>query len=542
MSQARPTPTAVRRPNFLFVMTDQQQAGHLGCYGQRQLATPGIDAIARHGVVMERAYVAAPICMPNRSTLLTGRMPSVHGVRHNGISLPLGSVTFPELLAAAGYRTAMVGKSHLQNFSGVPAMRVGEPHAPGALPPPPQLREALRSQPGDYLQEDVARWRGDDDFDLALPFYGFQQVDLAVGHGDEVDGHYGRWLRERAPELDRERLGDPRRRGPGLQLEQSWETCLPEELYPTSWVAERTIARLREYARQPDTPFFLYCSFPDPHHPFTPPGRYRRLFDPADMNLPQSWYQTDGEAPPHVRWLRGERDAGRAVRHSPAAYACTEREAREALALSFGMITMVDDAIGRILAELGRTGLAGETIVVFTTDHGEFLGDHQLMLKGPIHYQSLIRTPLIWADPRAPAGHGRRSTALCGTVDLARTVLDAAGVAPFNGMQGRSLAAGIAGADEPGCDAVLVEEEGQRTFFGFDRPVRMRSLLTQRHRLSVYDGVPWGELYDLVEDPHEMRNLWDEPAARELRHALFERALRAMMSATDTSPLPTHLA
>lgn len=542
MSEARATTVAGRRPSFLFILTDQQRADHLGCYGQQQLATPNIDAIARRGMTMDRAYVAAPICMPNRSTLLTGRMPSVHGVRHNGIALPLESVSFPDLLAADGYRTAMVGKSHLQNFSGEPALRLAEPLAPGVAPPPARFREAVPRQPGDYLQEDAARWRASDDFDLALPFYGFQQVDLAVGHGDEVDGHYGRWLRERAPELDRGRIGDPRRSGPGLELQQSWVTRLPEELYPTSWVAERTIARLQEYAREPEVPFFLYCSFPDPHHPFTPPGRYRDLFDAADMSLPRSWHQAEHETPPQVRWLRHERDAGRAIRHSPAAYACTEREAREALALSFGMVTMVDDAIGRILATLEQTGLAAETIVVFTTDHGEFLGDHQLMLKGPIHYQSLIRTPLIWADPRDPGRHAERSAALCGTVDLARTVLDAAGVGPFNGMQGRSLAPMLRGSAEAGCDAVLVEEEGQRTCYGFDRPVRLRSLVTQRYRLSVYDAVQWGELYDLVEDPYEMRNLWDEPSLREVRHALVERMMRAMMSATDTSPLPTHLA
>lgn len=531
-----------RRPNFLFLLTDQQRADHLGCYGHRQIRTPNIDAIARRGVAMDSAFVASPLCMPNRSTLLTGRMPSVHKVRHNGIALPLESVTFPDLLAAAGYGTAMVGKSHLQNFSGVPAMRTGEPIAPGTAAPPAQLREALRAMPGDYLQEDAARWRAGDDFDVIVPFYGFQQVDLAVGHGDEVDGHYGRWLRARAPELDRARIGDPRRSGPGLTLQQSWVTALPEDLYPTTWVAERAIARLEDFARRPDAPFFLYCSFPDPHHPFTPPGHYRDLFDPADMTLPESWCQTEAQAPPHVRWLRRERDAGRALRHSPAAYACTEREAREALALSFGMITMVDDAIGRILGALGRLGLADNTIVVFTTDHGEFLGDHQLMLKGPIHYRGLIRTPLVWADPRDAARHGARSEALCGTIDLARTVLDAAGVAPFNGMQGRSLVPVLGGAADATHDAVLIEEEGQRIYFGFDQPVRMRSLVTHRYRLSVYDGADWGELYDLEEDPHEIRNLWNEAAMRETRHALVERLSRAMISATDFSPLPTHLA
>lgn len=243
-----------------------------------------------------------------------------------------------------------------------------------------------------------------------------------------------------------------------------------------------------------------------------------------------------------MRWLRRERDEGRAVRHSPAAYACSEREAREALALSFGMITMIDDEVGRVLEAVQRCGLADDTVVVFTTDHGEFLGDHQLMLKGPIHYQSLIRTPLIWADPRASDLHGRRSAALCGTLDLARTVLDAARVASCNGMQGRSLGSVLDGERDRLYEAVLVEEEGQRTSLGFDRPVRVRSLVTDRHRLSVYDGVPWGELYDLVDDPNEMENLWDAPRMREIRAGLMEQMLREMIAATDCSPLPAYLA
>lgn len=532
-----------RRPNFLVIVTDQQRADHLGCYGHPQVRTPALDGLARRGVAMDRAYVASPVCMPNRATLMTGRMPSAHGVRCNGIPLSLDAVTLPDLLAAAGYRTAMVGKSHLQNFTGLPPQLVARPEDRCGTPPPPALAEAVRGHADhDHNQEDLARWRRDDGFDLRLPFYGFQQVDLAIGHADEVDGHYGRWLRERAPELDRDRLGDPRRRGPGLELQQSWQTRLPEELYPTTWVAERTIARLHECAADAGRPFFLYCSFPDPHHPFTPPGRYRDMFRPADMPLPASWHADATGRPPHVRWLHAQRDAGRAVRHTPALYACSEREAREAMALTFGMIAMIDDAVARILEALAGLALAEDTVVVFTTDHGEYLGDHQLMLKGPIHYQSLIRTPLLWADPRRPAVHGQRRQALTGTLDLARTVLDASGVAPFNGMQGRSLLPVLDGVDRPHHDAVLVEEDTQRTFLGFEAPVRMRTLVTDRHRLSVYRGVDWGELYDLHDDPQELVNRWHDPGCRRLRGGLIQRLVQVQMDHADDSPLPSHMA
>lgn len=526
------------RPNFLFIITDQHRAQDLGCYGNRIVRTPNIDAIASRGSILDRAYVASPACMPNRSSLLTGRLPSLHGARSNGIALPLDAVTFPEVLHAAGYRTALVGKSHLQNFTGLKALVRQEAAPAGHVAPPVELAEARARLAGDYLQEDTRRWREDDDFELKLPFYGFEQVDLAVGHADEVDGHYGRWLRATAPEMDAARHAS-RRTPPGRQLAQAWDTVLTEALYPTTWVADRAIARIKEFAAQPEKPFFLYCSFPDPHHPFTPPGRYRDLYAPDDMPLPESWVQED--VPRHVQWLHQERDAGRAVKHTPALYACTEREAREATALTYGMITMLDDAIGRLVDALEHAGVAHNTVIVFTTDHGEYLGDHQIMLKGPIHYQSLIRTPLIWSDPTAAGTQVKRSQALTGTLDLARTILDRAGVQAPNGMQGRTLLPVLAGAERADED-VLIEDEVQRTYLGFDTPVRMRTLVTRRYRLSVYAGSDWGELYDLEGDPLEMRNLWNDASHAAVRSELFERLARRMLDAGDRSQAPTHMA
>jgi arylsulfatase A-like enzyme len=316
---------------------------------------------------------------------------------------------------------------------------------------------------------------------------------------------------------------------------------VPEELYTTSFVAEETIMALRDYAAAGDRPFFLQCSFPDPHHPFTPPGRYWSMFDPADMRLPASFRPADNRTPPHVRWLHAQRDAGKAVKHTPAVFACTEREAREAMALSFGSIAMIDDAIGRVLGELARLGLAENTVVVFTTDHGDFLGEHQLMFKGPLHFDGIVRNPFIWADPQAPAG-GRRSGAFCQAQDIPVTILERAGLAPFNGVQGRSLLPLVGGGEAPGRDCVLIEEEGQRTYLGFDRRVRVRTLIDGRWRLSVYDGAAWGELYDRRDDPHEMANLWDDSGYAAARAEMTEKMARAMLAASDTSPHPIAIA
>jgi len=524
-----------RPPNFLFIITDQQRADHLGAYGNPIVRTPHIDSLARGGFRAEHFYVATPICMPNRATLMTGRLPSVHGVRHNGIELSLEETTFVDVLREAGYLTALVGKGHLQNITGAPPQW---PPDPGERLP----REARRRGANGYGQELGSTWEADPDHELSLPYYGFETVDLSIRHADQQYGHWRRWLRAQVKDAD-ELIG-PEHAIPAPEFEltkcrQAWRTRVPEELYPTSWITERTAAALRDGAKG-DKPFFIQCSYPDPHHPFTPPGTYWNMYPPEDVPLPPSFRAAHHDLPPHVQWLHRHRDSGTAVKHTQALFACSEREAREAIALNYGSISLIDDGVGRLLAELERLGEADNTIVIFTSDHGDFLGDHQLLLKGPIHYAGLVRTPFIWKDPAMPTP--RASTALVQAVDLAPTVLARAGVAPFNGIQGKSLLPLIGGGEETLRDEVLIEEEGQRTYLGFPGRVRTRSLVTARHRLSVYDGVSWGELYDRSEDPHETANLWDDAGAKKLRAELIERLARRMLACSETSPYPTALA
>lgn len=523
----------MERPNFVFFITDQHRADHLGCYGNRELRTPAIDGLAARGWTADRAYVAAPICMPNRSSLMTSRMPSVHGVRHNGIPLALESTTFVDALRCAGWQTALVGKAHLQNMSGLEALW---PSREERLP-----REARRPGTGRYDQEWGPSWHDIPDFDVDLPFYGFSHVSLITDHADTVHGHYRRWLEREHPEIASlvgESHALPAPEYTLVQAKQAWRTRVPEECSTTSWIADETLALLSQYSAA-QQPFFIQCSFPDPHHPFTPPGRFWDMYRPEEVALPVSFHDSS-EPPPHVAWLRAQRDRGKAVKHTPAVFACTEREAREAIALNYGSITHIDAAIGRILRAIEELGLGENTVCIFTSDHGEFLGDHQLLLKGPIHYQSLIRTPLIWSDPKRP--RSVRSDELCSTIDLGPTILARASVTGFNGMQGRSLLPLISG-DAPGWrEAVLIEEEGQRVMFGFDRRVRMRSLVTKRWRISLYQGATWGEIYDLQEDPMESCNLWDDPARQDVKRSLLLELAQGMIEFGETSPYPGALA
>lgn len=525
--------TVAKRPNFLLIVTDQHRADHLGCYGNPVLKTPAIDRIAADGVAFDRFYVTSAICMPNRATLMTGRPPSLNGVRHNGIPLSLDAVTFVDLLREVGYRTVLCGKSHLQNMTGRPPV--------SGIP----AREALRGRSrGRYDQEIARKWRDDPAHDLDYPYYGFDAVDLAIQHSDEVEGHYTRWLAARHPDPDSLRGPENALSNEGAALPQTlpqaWRTRMPEELYPTTYVAERAVARIKEFAAEPDRPFLLNVSFPDPHHPFTPPGRYWDRYRADDVALPASWHVAPEQVPPHVRHLFAERDNGTARKDTPMLFACTEAEARPLIALTYGMIAMIDDAIARILTALEASGRADETIVIFTSDHGDLMGDHQLMLKGPVHYQGLIRVPFIWRETNDRRAQGRRDQ-LAATLDIPGTILERAGVAPCNGMLGRSLLGAIAG-NADGRDAVLIEEEGQRVYMGFPRRIRMRTLVTERHRLSVYEDATWAELYDLADDPLEMRNLWGRPEAVAVERDMLERLAREMIAVSETSPAPTGLA
>jgi arylsulfatase A-like enzyme len=528
------------RPNVLFFITDQLRADHLGCYGNRIIRTPTIDSLAARGAVFDRFYVASPVCQPNRATLMTGRMPSLHGVRYNGISLSLAANTFVDLFRAAGWRTALIGKSHLQNMTGMPTV-VEKPKLPdGYQPPPAGFDEAEKDDfAGEaYEQENGRAWDKNPMRSFRLPYYGFDHVELCSGHAVEVHGTYTRWLRERRPDADALR-GPDKALPSSYVLPQAWRTSLPEELYPTSYVIDRTIAYLDQQATRGE-PFFLQCSFPDPHHPFTPPGRYWDLYKPQDMELPPSFRIGNRKLPPHAAALHTARDDGTRNGNSPAAFAVNEQETREAIALTFGMIAMIDDGMAQILKRLDELGLADNTVIVFTSDHGDLMGDHQLMLKGAYAYQGLIRVPFIWVEPGGQPP--RRTGALYSTLDLAATFLDRARLAPYNGIQGKSLLPTLNGDDSAGHDGVLIEYGSQRPVPALPPEFTMRTLVDDRWRISVYRNVPWGELYDLAADPHELHNLWDEPASTGIRRELTERLVQKMMEMAERSPRPTHTA
>ncbi|VAW36629.1 Sulfatase [hydrothermal vent metagenome] len=531
-----------KRPNFLLFITDQQRHDHLGCMGNLLLKTPNIDRLAADGTIINQFYVASPVCQPNRASLMTGRMPSLHGLRHNGISLDRNATTFVHQLRDAGYKTALIGKSHLQNFLDLePGYE--RPFPPEGFEPPHQEHaEALHKSTDDrdYLYEKGSSW-ADPNFNIPIPYYGFDFIRLLTGHGDNVGGHYRHWLAANRTDAQQ----------PGIEhalahseygSPQTYQTAVPPHLHHTAYVAQETSSYLDKYAESgTDAPFFIQCSFPDPHHPFAVPGKYWDMYDPKAVTLPRSFYDSSHEQTPPLAIIYEQYKTSSTPVGWTAPFIADEMPAKEMIAKTYGMISFIDDAVGQVMGKLKHLGLDETTVVCFISDHGDWLGSHGLFLKGPLHYQSLIRMPFIWRDCNPTYNSGRQD-AIGSTIDLGCTLLHRAKIAPFNGNQGKNLLPVLAGDPTMGHENVLVEQTTQYIYLGLDRIMRVFSLVSKKWRLTVWEGKEWGELYDLQADPEELNNLWDDSQfAAEKSHFLLQMVQR-MQSLNDTSPFPSAIA
>lgn len=518
------------QPNFLFLITDQHRPDHTGFGGNDVVRTPHLDAIAARGMVFDRAFVANPICMPNRSTIMTGRMPSVHGTRYNGVPLNWRVNTFVRTLCQHGYRTTHIGKSHLQNM--------GVEHE--------SLRELVDwSYPADAVTadlpegwddlENVARYQGLDPVPLPDDYYGFERVNFTNMHGDRCGGHYYQWLLQQG--VDPTTL-----QGHDFALHQyaGWhqvyQTALPIELYPTSYVTQCAVEEIGAAAAD-ERPFFIYCSWPDPHHPFTPPGAYWERYAPSELRLPETFHDPHENAMPHYREMIAQR--GTPLGRGVDGWSPNEEQYRHAAAAEYGMISLIDDGVGQIMAAIERSGAADNTIVIFTSDHGDMFGDHGVMLKHAMHYEGCTRVPLVIARPDQTPG---RTQSLAGSIDLAQTILDLAGVPGYFDMQGMSLTPLLDNPAAAGRASVLIEEDEKTDPIGVGRPLRMRTLVTSEARLTLYQGHEHGELFDLALDPLEQHNLYGTPKGRALQVDMTRALADAMMQSMNETPRPTHLA
>jgi len=308
-------------------------------------------------------------------------------------------------------------------------------------------------------------------------------------------------------------------------------------LYPTAYIRDGAIAYLKSRQDQ-DAPFFAFVSFPDPHHPFNPPGKYWDMYSPDDFEVTLPYDANQNPTPP-LKWLYDNWKGAGEQMTPQTAMMLDDQQIKEAMALSAGMMAFVDDAIGDVMQGLRDVGLYEDTVVCFNSDHGDYMGDYNMILKGALQYRSITQVPFIWSDPETRQSGA--TDAICSTVDIAATILDRAGIAPFNGNQGQSFLSATQGAEGPRKEALIEYNDGGRRL-GFAEPARVRSVVTKDWRYSVYRDQDWGELYDLKSDPKETNNLWDDPAHTKTRAYFAERLNNHLIAQMDESPLSDRIA
>ena len=457
-----------RQPNILLITTDEQRYDTLGVAGNPYVRTPHLDALAARGTLFTRGYIQNPVCIPSRACIMTGRYVHQHGVDHMQAvigttpGLPPWEVTVMERLQAVGYHTAGFGKLHM-------------------MPPKGLDERQLTMGKG-------ARW--------------------TVAHGSplgpsQLGPVYEAWLERQRPGAYEE-IYAQRRRAEYRDQQGAIANILAADEYVDHWIGQNT-ANLVD--RDHERPWFAWCGFCGPHPPYDPPEPYASLYHQEGIPLPALLHARQKNVAGGQRPSRFDRDDG-------------ERLARKLIAYYWGMVTFIDDMVGRISAALTRRGLWEHTLVIFTTDHGAMLGDFGQTGKGNF-LEPVIRVPYIVVPPGgAPAvpsgetlgGGGRQRTydGLVEHVDLVPTILDYAGLSQPDDLPGRSLRPVIEGrASDFTPKEFVVCEHGVPA--GEGEPVRRRQCLrTERYKYLSPGADHPAEFYDLHEDPQELVNVVDD--------------------------------
>lgn len=490
--------------NVLWIMTDQHRADCLGCMGHPVVQTPNLDRLAESGVVFDNAFCQSPVSMASRAALFTGRYPAAVRVRGMGL-LPPSETTFPEVLQRAGYGTGAFGKVHLT---------------------PEQY--TLKQLQSDVPTLDRRRFADDS---LIAPIaddpckenYGFQ---VHLGCEDILLGRHRQWLEQQAPELaagQRTRVSDD---GPS-------DLCMspyPSEYHPSSFIA----GAAEEYIRSHDgsQPWLAFCSFIAPHHPFEAPQDQLDRYDLDSIPLPDAKGGVDpGFVPDPAATAIGEMD------RYPA-------DIQRRLVLHYlASISLVDDCVGRLLAALRQTGQLDDTLILFTSDHGEFAGNHGLLRKPSLHYDETLRVPLLIRMPGSDL-QPRRNSGLVELADVMPTLLGLLGMPIPEGVQGVDWSAALRAAGKVGREDIYADmfDLAPQRFGSLSGPyAAVQTLRTEDWKLNLYPaaGPRYGQLFDLQRDPHESHNLYGDGACRDVRERmLWQLAARCH---ANTDPLPPYL-
>lgn len=498
----------MRQPlrNVLFFMCDQLRWDHLSCNGHPSLRTPAIDGLAARGVRFDSAYVQSPVCVPSRMSFYTGRYVGSHGTTWNHVPLPVGEQTLGDHLARVGRRASLMGKTHvIPDLDGLQRL--------GIAAESPEARMRLAG--------------------------GFVEFDRYDGHAPPgSESGYAEFLREHGYEGP-----DPWNRHVVTGLDADGATAsgwllrnahLPalvrEEHSETAYLTDRAIEFIEAQAEQP---WVLHLSYIKPHWPLIAPAPYHDMYRSSDTGrIVRADPKTENPHPVLQAYRNSHEDC--------LSYA-REEVVRHVRPTYMGLVRQVDDHLRRVLDCLERTGRANDTLVVFTSDHGDHLGDHGLGEK-ELFYEQAVRVPLIVVDPRpcADATRGSVVDAFVESVDIVPTVLEAIEVDPApHVVEGRSLLPLLQGRGARGWrDAVFSELDfsfrSARRTLGLPVDACYGWMVRTRRWKYVYWKGMRAQLFDMLRDPDELVDLGDAPGhdavhaemQRRLMHWSLERKVR----------------
>lgn len=469
-------PEQEEKPNILLIMTDQQRYDSLGCYGFEAAHTPNLDQVAEEGVIFDNNYVTNPICTPNRSSMLTGKPLPGHGLYQLYDNLPEDEVLFTRRLQEIGYETALFGKLHIAS----------------------RLKEEKERHPNDGF--DIYEWCLEPSISLDSPLNG-----------------YAKWLKDKDPDFYREL----KEKGRNLHH-------IPQEFHGTHWAAERSVDYIQNW--DGEKPFFLKMSVFDPHNPYDDyPLEMEEVIDQEKIPDPLT---AEGEMDNPPEPIRREHEHS----YLGSFKDFTLEEIREMRIGYHASLAFLDQEVGKVLNALQEAGIAENTLVIFTSDHGDMLGDHQLMVKGCFFYDPCTKVPLIMHWPNK-INEGMRIPSLVQSTDIAATVLSAAGFSSEELKtimpESHDLLPLIQGEQDKIREYAVciyrnsgIDDRGDY----FDPPMHATMIRDQRYKLNIYHSLNSsedieGELYDMAEDPNELTNLWNDSGYDSIKKELMEKLI-----------------
>jgi len=493
------------QPNILWYCTDAQRYDTVAALGNPHIRTPNIDRLCADGVAFTQTYAQSTLCTPSRASFLTGRYCASHHVYRNGAArFPSDEVLVTRLLADAGYDCGLIGKLHISS-----------------------------SELGEARYDDgyrVFHWSN-------LPY---------PGEAADSSNEYLAWLRDRKGVVPEEVLPRYTIRDPGRSHVGQGDVIRPgpdEALRQTKWANEMA---LRFVEQDREGPWLLSINPYDPHPPYLPPEAFLENYDPATMP-PPLFRPGDLDHQKGFKNIRAQNTLARDPldtrkpepngSSSPDARANSSFNGRLLKCGYYAMIEMLDWHFGELLDALKERGELDNTIVIFQSDHGELLGDHGLVFKGARFFDGVVRVPLVIRWPERVDG-GRRVDGLTELIDVAPTLLEAAGHEVPDAMQGCSLMPVLTGqAEDTGKVAVVSEFYDSCNFSeGTDDPTQAMMSFDGRYKMVTYRGHSLGELYDLENDPGEFEDLWTKADCRDLKLAVLERHVDAIMGAISSGP------